>query len=158
MKSTHTIAAIVVASTALLSGCATSPSNAPYNNGNYNSGAYNNSSSTSMGYGTIDSIQVTRGSGSTSGTGAVVGGVIGALVGNQVGSGGGRAAATVAGAVGGAAIGNSVEGRNANNGADMYQIGVRLDNGEYRTIVQDSVYDLRVGNRVRVVDGRAYRY
>ena len=154
MKSTHTIAAIVVASTALLSGCATSPSNAPYNN----SGAYNNASSSSMGYGTIDSIQVTRGAGSTTGTGAVVGGVIGALVGNQVGSGGGRAAATVAGAVGGAAIGNSVEGRNANNGADMYQIGVRLDNGDYRTIVQDSVYDLRVGNRVRLVDGRAYRY
>lgn len=159
MKSTHTIAAIVVASTALLTGCATSPSNDPYNNGGYNnSGAYNNSSSTSMGYGTIDSIQVTRGSGSTSGTGAVVGGVIGALVGNQIGSGGGRAAATVAGAVGGAAIGNTVEGRNNNNGADMYQIGVRLDNGDYRTIVQDSVYDLRVGNRVRVVDGRAYRY
>lgn len=160
MKSTHTMAAVVVASAALLSGCASSPSNDQYNNGGgYNSGAYNNPSSTSMGYGTIDSIQVTRGTGQTSGTGAVVGGVIGALVGNQVGSGGGRAAATVAGAVGGAAIGNSVEGRNANNnGGDMYQIGVRLDNGDYRTIVQDSVYDLRVGNRVRVVDGRAYRY
>jgi outer membrane lipoprotein SlyB len=160
MKSTHTIVAIVAASAALLTGCASTPSNDPYyNNGNYNSGAYNNSSSSSMGYGTIDSIQVTRGTASTSGTGAVVGGVIGALVGNQVGSGGGRAAATVAGAVGGAAIGNSVEARNANaSGGDMYQIGVRLDNGDYRTIVQDSVYDLRVGNRVRVVDGRAYRY
>jgi len=159
MKSTHSIAAILVASTALLGGCASSPSSQPYNNGQvYNDGAYNNPSSSSMGYGTIDSIQVTRAAGSTSGTGAVVGGVVGALVGNQIGSGSGRAAATVAGAVGGAAIGNSVEGRNANNGRDMYQIGVRLDNGDYRTIVQDSVYDLRVGNRVRVVDGRAYRY
>ena len=37
----------------------------------------------------------------------------------------------------------------------MYQIGIRLDNGDYRTLVQDSVYDLRVGNRVRVVDGRS---
>jgi outer membrane lipoprotein SlyB len=158
MKSTHTIAALVVASSALLAGCASSPSQ-PYNNGQvYNDGAYTNSSSTSMGYGTIDSIQVTRATGNTSGAGAVVGGVVGALVGNQIGSGNGRAAATVAGAVGGAAIGNTVEGRNAANGRDMYQIGVRLDNGDYRTIVQDSVYDLRVGNRVRVVDGRAYRY
>ena len=157
MKSTHTIAAMLVASTVLLGGCASNRS-APYDNGAYNSGAYNNPSSTSMGYGTIDSIQVTRATGSTSGTGAVVGGVVGALVGNQIGSGSGRAAATVAGAVGGAAIGNTVEGRSAANGRDMYQIGVRLDNGDYRTIVQDSVYDLRVGNRVRVVDGRAYRY
>jgi outer membrane lipoprotein SlyB len=157
MKSTHTIAAIVVASTALLSGCASTQSQ-PYNAPINNNGAYNNTSSTSMGYGTIDSIQVTRTTGQTSGTGAVVGGVVGALVGNQIGSGSGRAAATVAGAVGGAAIGNTVEGRNAANGRDMYQIGIRLDNGDYRTIVQDSVYDLRVGNRVRVVDGRAYRY
>jgi outer membrane lipoprotein SlyB len=35
---------------------------------------------------------------------------------------------------------------------------VRLDNGDYQTIVQDDVNDLRVGTRVRVVDGRAYRY
>jgi outer membrane lipoprotein SlyB len=63
----------------------------------------------------------------------------------------------VAGAVGGAVVGNSVEANRANN-RDVYQIGIRLDNGDYRTIVQDSVYDLRVGNRVRVVDGRAYRY
>jgi len=153
MKSTHTIAALVVASTALLSGCA-STSSTPINN----NGAYNSPVSNSMGYGTIDTIQVTRsGTGQTNGTGAVVGGLVGALVGNQVGSGSGRTAATVAGAVGGAVIGNNVEGNRA-AGRDMYQIGIRLDNGDYRTIVQDSVYDLRVGNRVRVVDGRAYRY
>ncbi|MES2019265.1 MAG: glycine zipper 2TM domain-containing protein [Pseudomonadota bacterium] len=150
MKSTHALAALAVATAALLGGCA-SNSPAPYDSGY-------NTSSTSMGYGTIENIQVVRTSGSTSGSGAVVGGLVGALVGNQVGSGSGRAAATVAGAVGGAAIGNSVESRNANNGYDRYQISVRLDNGDYRTIVQDSVYDLRVGNRVRVVDGRAYRY
>jgi outer membrane lipoprotein SlyB len=41
---------------------------------------------------------------------------------------------------------------------DVYQISIRLDNGDYRTINQDSAYDLRVGSRVRVVDGRVYRY
>jgi len=154
MKSTSTLAATIIASAALLTGCA-SNSSQPYDNGNNTS--YNSSSN--MGYGTIDSIQVTRASGQTKGAGAVIGGVVGALVGNQVGSGSGRTAATVAGAVGGAAIGNSVESnRAANNGQDMYQISVRLDNGDYRTVVQDSVYDLRVGNRVRVVEGRVYRY
>jgi outer membrane lipoprotein SlyB len=152
MKSNHTIAAALIASVALLGGCASSNQNVP------NNGAYNDPSSVSMGYGTIENIQVTRGANHTSGTGAVVGGLVGALVGNQVGSGSGRAAATVAGAVGGAVVGNSVESHNAGNVRDMYQISVRLDNGDYRTIVQDSVYDLRVGNRVRVVDGRAYRY
>lgn len=153
MKPSHTtIAAIVLAGTALVSGCSSTSTSRPYDSGNYSSASQN------MGYGVIDSIQVTRGQASTSGAGAVVGGLIGALAGNQVGSGSGRTAATVAGAVGGAVVGNNVENNRNANGADMYQINVRLDNGEYRSIMQDSVYDLRVGNRVRVVDGRVYRY
>jgi outer membrane lipoprotein SlyB len=153
MKATRTLAAVVAAS-ALLGGCA-SNSPQPYANDGYRSG-YDNTAS--AGYGTIESIQVTSGEGRTSGAGAVVGGLVGALAGNQVGSGGGRTAATVAGGVAGAAIGNSVEA-NRNAGAQqMYAVNIRLDNGEYRTVVQDNVYDLRVGNRVRIVDGRVYRY
>lgn len=154
MKATRTLAAAVVAAGAILAGCASSgPS---YSNNGYNSG-YNNTAS--MGYGTIESIQVTQAENRTSGGGAVAGALIGALAGNQVGSGSGRTAATVAGGVAGAAIGNNVErNRNAGNGQEMYQVNVRMDNGEYRTVVQDSVYDLRVGNRVRLVDGRVYRY
>ena len=153
MKTPRTLAAAAVAAVALLSGCASTPMN---NNG-YNSG-YNNTAS--MGYGTIESIQVTQAdSARTSGGGAIAGAVVGALVGNQVGSGSGRTAATVAGGVGGALVGNNIEkNRNAGGGAEMYQVNVRMDNGEYRTVVQDSVYDLRVGNRVRLVDGRVYRY
>jgi outer membrane lipoprotein SlyB len=158
MKPTHTIAAILVASTALLTGCASTTST-PYNNG-YNNAGYNNgyNNNVASGYGTIDSIQVVRGSGGTSGSGAVVGGLVGALVGNQIGSGSGRTAATVAGAVGGAALGNNVEANRNANGPDMYQLNIRMDNGEMRSVTQDSVYDLRVGNRVRLVDGRVYRY
>jgi outer membrane lipoprotein SlyB len=156
MKSTHIVTAAVVAASALLTGCASTSDPYYSNNSAYNSG-YNNSAAT--GYGTIDSIQVVQGERHTSGGGAVVGGLVGALVGNQVGSGNGRTAATVAGGVAGAAIGNNVEAnRNANNGRELYQINVRLDNGEYRSVTQDSVYDLRVGNRVRMVDGRVYRY
>ena len=149
----RTLAAAVIAASAILSGCA-SNSSQPYNSG-YASG-YNNTAAT--GYGTIESIQVTRADGRTSGAGAIVGGLVGALAGNQVGSGSGRTAATVAGGVAGAAIGNKVEANRNDSGQEMYQINVRMDNGEYRTITQDSVYDLRVGNRVRIVDGRVYRY
>lgn len=156
MKATRTLAAAVLASAALLTGCASTPSDPyAYNNNGYNSG-YNNN--VSMGYGTIESIQVVQGGNRTGGTGAILGGVIGALAGNQVGSGSGRTAATVAGGVAGAAIGNRVEANRQATGNEVYQVNVRMDNGEYRTVTQDSVYDLRVGNRVRIVDGRVYRY
>jgi outer membrane lipoprotein SlyB len=153
MKATCTLAALLAAS-AVLGGCA---SNSPpsYADDGYRSN-YDNTAS--AGYGTIESIQATSGEGRTSGAGAIVGGLVGALAGNQVGSGGGRTAATVAGGVGGALIGNRVEQNRSPEGQQMYSINVRLDNGEYRTVVQDSVYDLRSGNRVRIVDGRVYRY
>ena len=157
MKSTHTIAVLLIASTAVLSGCA-STSSTPYNSGGYNNNSGYNNTNVSSGYGTIDSIQAVRSGSGTSGGGAVVGGLVGALVGNQVGSGSGRTAATIAGAVGGAALGNNVEANRNVGGQNMYQINIRLDNGEYRSVTQDSVYDLRVGNRVRMVDGRVYRY
>jgi outer membrane lipoprotein SlyB len=154
MKATCTLAALLAAS-AVLGGCASTSSQPYYANDGYRSG-YDNTAS--AGYGTIESIQVTNGEGRTSGAGAIVGGLVGALAGNQVGSGGGRTAATVAGGVAGAAIGNNVERNRNPEGQQMYAINVRLDNGEYRTVVQDNVYDLRSGNRVRIVDGRVYRY
>lgn len=147
MKRSTTFAAAILAGAAVLSGCA-SNSQQPQQ-----IGYISNDSST---YGTIDSIQILQARGS-SGVGAVTGGLIGGLLGNQVGSGGGRAAATVAGAVGGAVVGNNVE-NNRNAGKEEYQISVRMDNGDTRIIQQDSIYDLRVGNRVRLIDGRLYRY
>ncbi|RJG20480.1 glycine zipper 2TM domain-containing protein [Massilia cavernae] len=157
MISTKTTIATLIASAAILGGCASTSSDPYYGSTGSTYGGYN--STASMGYGTIDSIQVTRGGSSgASGAGAVVGGLVGAAVGSQVGSGSGRTAATVAGAVGGAALGHKVERDRAMDDRDMYQINIRMDNGEYRSVVQDSVYDLRVGNRVRIVDGRAYRY
>ena len=157
MKAIKSLTALVAVG-AILGGCASSSPDPYYGNQRYGDG-YNTSyrDSASAGYGTIESIQVTNVEGRTSGAGAIVGGLVGALAGNQVGSGGGRTAATVAGGVAGAAIGNNVE-RNRDAGQQGYAVNVRLDNGEYRTVVQDNVYDLRVGNRVRIVDGRVYRY
>lgn len=146
MKRISTLAAAVFAGAALLGGCAgtTQPSQ--------QIGYISNDAST---YGTIDSIQVMQAR-SNSGAGAITGGLIGGLLGNQVGSGGGRTAATVAGAVGGAVVGNKVE--NDRNAKQAYQISVRMDNGDYRIVQQDNIYDLRVGARVRLIDGRLYRY
>jgi len=114
-------------------------------------GAYGSS------YGIVESIQLVQGGGNEGiGTGAVVGGVVGGLLGNQVGGGRGKKAATVAGVIGGAMVGHQME-RNA-QGRNAYQLGLRMDNGSYRTIVQESAADLQVGARVRVENDRAYRY
>lgn len=151
MKSSLTLSALMLAAAAL-GGCA---SNNPQPNANYYSAPAQSNASR---YGTVESIQLTRADNNTSGAGAVVGGLVGGLLGNQVGAGNGRAAATVVGAVGGAVVGNNIErNRNAQT-SDLYQIGIRLENGDRMTVVQESADDLRVGNPVRIVDGRAYRY
>jgi len=110
-------------------------------------------------YGVVDSIQVVQGGAAAGpGLGTVAGVVVGGLLGNRIGSGGGRAAATVAGAVGGGLVGNNIEGRTRAAGPDMYQIGVRLDNGAYQSVTQDSATNLGVGSRVRLENGRVFRY
>ncbi|WP_082584386.1 glycine zipper 2TM domain-containing protein [Noviherbaspirillum sp. Root189] len=139
----------------------------PSSAGGYPAGTYPSrpypatSPSYAYSYGTVDSIQVVQGQGAPAanngiGLGTVVGGVVGGLLGNQVGSGSGRKAATVAGVVGGAVVGNQMEQRNGQV-RDAYQVGVRMDNGSYRTVVQDNVADLYVGGRVRIENDRAYR-
>lgn len=108
--------------------------------------------------GTVESIQIRQEAAPVGiGTGAVVGGVVGGLIGNQVGGGRGRKLATAAGVVGGAVVGHQMEQRNA-QARDSYQVGVRLDNGAYRTVVQDGIAGLRIGSRVRIENERVYSY
>lgn len=152
MKANQKIAVTLITATALLGGCASS--NPPV----VSPQSPMSSPTVSSSYGVVDSIQAvptSSGGGSTAGT--VAGGVIGGLLGNQVGGGGGRTAATVAGAVGGAIIGNQIGQANQAQG-QVYQIGVRLDNGSYQTVQQDTVSDLNVGSRVHIENGRVYRY
>ncbi|MFT5587965.1 MAG: outer membrane lipoprotein SlyB [Bradyrhizobium sp.] len=160
MKTTITLAATVLFASSILAGCAT-PYQQSGNSQNYpqsSSQGYNNQQGYSTQYGVIDSIQVSRAANSSGpGAGAVIGGLVGGLLGNQVGGGSGRAVATVAGVVGGAVVGNQVE-QNRSAGSEVYQVNVRLDSGRYETITQDNVNDLRVGNRVRIENGRVYRY
>jgi outer membrane lipoprotein SlyB len=111
-------------------------------------------------FGRVSNIEVlqSRGSGQTSGGGAVLGAVVGGLLGNQVGKGSGRAAATAVGVIGGAVAGNAIEGRN-NSGdyVEGYRISVQLDHGGYRVYDVSSPGDLRIGDRVRLYNGQISR-
>jgi outer membrane lipoprotein SlyB len=144
----------------ILSGCASPGPNYPVVGPSYpapvqtypaTSPAYGSS------YGTVESIQLVQGATNGGiGAGAVVGGVVGGLLGNQVGGGSGKKAATVAGVIGGAMVGHQME-RNT-QARNAYQLGIRMDNGSYRTVTQESAAELQVGARVRVENDRAYRY
>lgn len=106
-------------------------------------------------YGVVERIDLYReGSGAPTGLGAVIGGIAGGIIGHQFGAGGGNTAATIGGAVAGGLVGNQVEKANAR---DRYRIVVRLDSGGTLTVADVGEGELRVGDRVRVVDGRVYR-
>jgi outer membrane lipoprotein SlyB len=159
MKNYRVTATGALLAAAILSGCANPGYNTPATSQSYPAPVQTypaTSPSYSQNYGTVDSIQMRQAAGTGGvGVGAVVGGVVGGLLGNQVGGGRGKKAATVAGVVGGAMVGHEME---RNTARDTYQVGIRMDNGAYRTITQDNVVDLQIGSRVRVENERAYRY
>jgi outer membrane lipoprotein SlyB len=106
-------------------------------------------------YGRVVAIDVVRGPGRTSGGGAIAGAIVGGVLGHQIGSGRGNDAATVAGAIGGAVAGNEIEKRR--NDDELYRIVVQLRDGREVAFTQPSLDGLRVGDRVRLADGRLYR-
>jgi len=107
-------------------------------------------------YGVVESIELYRGdSGSPVNLGTILGGIAGGVLGHQIGSGHGNTAATIAGAVGGAVVGNQVEKANER---DHYRAIVRLDSGGTVALNEFGQGELRVGDRVRVVNSRVYRY
>jgi outer membrane lipoprotein SlyB len=129
-------------------GSASSYPSTSYPSGNYSQ------------YGYVESIEVVpatqTGVGGV-GVGAIGGAIAGGVLGNQVGHGAGRAAATVGGAVAGGVIGNEIEKRVGDNHQQQYRFRLRMDDGSYQTYTQDATNDVRVGDRVRVENGRVYR-
>ncbi len=77
------------------------------------------------------------------------------MIGNQIGGGNGRKLATVAGAVGGGYAGNEIE--KSRNTRITYEVRVKLENGEVRTLKSESEPEWRSGDRVKLVDGRLVR-
>lgn len=102
--------------------------------------------------GTVSEITPIEKQGEGSGVGAVLGGVVGGVLGHQVGSGRGRDAATVAGALGGALVGNQVE-KNKNT-IVSWEVRVRLEDGTNQVMRYTTQPAFRVGDRVKVEDGR----
>lgn len=100
--------------------------------------------------GVVESVQEVDEKGQATGVGAVVGGVAGAVIGNQIGHGSGKTLARVLGAAGGAVVGHQVE-RNA-RASKRYDIAVRMEDGELRTVSQEQQPTWRAGDKVRVVD------
>ena len=152
MKSPQLAITVFLAVVALMSGC-TNPDYRPVSSSPSYSGTL---------YGVIDTIEVTSGdsggiAGSGIGAGTVIGGVVGGVLGHQVGGGTGKDIATAAGVVGGAVVGHEIEKRNQQQ-QQAYRIRVRLENGSYQTVTQQSLNDLRVGDRVRIENGNLYRY
>ena len=105
--------------------------------------------------GTVDSITPITKQGEGSGAGAVLGGVLGGVLGHQVGGGRGKDLATVAGAVGGAVLGNTVE-KNSKT-TSVYDVRVRLEDGTFQTLRYETEPGIRVGDKVKIENGRAVR-
>jgi outer membrane lipoprotein SlyB len=112
-------------------------------------------------HGVVQSIELVRqdvaGGSSGIGIGTIAGAVVGGIVGNQIGSGGANTAATVVGAAGGAYVGHELEKRNHPQ-ADAYRFTIRLNNGSYQTVTQNTNPDIRVGDRVQIDNGVLRRY
>jgi outer membrane lipoprotein SlyB len=155
MKIRTLIIASIIAVATLTTACA--------NNGyNPESSASSTPYNSSVTYGVIEAIETVPGdsggiAGSGIGAGTVIGGVVGGVLGHQVGGGTGKDIATVAGVVGGAVVGHEIDKRNQQQ-QDVYRIQVRTDNGGYQTLTQESINDLRVGDRVSIENGNIYRY
>ncbi len=105
--------------------------------------------------GIVSSVNAIAKQGEGSGAGAVLGGLLGGLLGHQVGKGHGKDVATVAGAVGGAVLGNTVE-RNAKT-VSNYEVRVRMDDNTFQTVRYDVMPGVRVGDKVRLENGRILR-
>jgi outer membrane lipoprotein SlyB len=102
--------------------------------------------------GTIAAITPIEKKGDSSGAGAVIGGIVGGVLGHQVGGGRGKDVATVAGALGGALLGNEVE--KSQGAVTAWDVRVRLDDGTSTVIRLDREPSWRVGDKVRIENGR----
>ena len=105
--------------------------------------------------GVVERIEVIRKGDGSNVAGTVIGGIVGGLIGHQIGSGSGNTAATIAGAAGGAVAGHEIQ-RRSRGPNEAFRISVRMDDGSFRTVVQDNITDLRPGDRVRFQAGLIY--
>lgn len=155
---TTTLATIAVAATA---ACTTAPATAPaYSSSGYYQTApapvpaYSRSTPYSD-EGVVRAIDVIPVASRPSGAGVILGAIVGGVVGNQFGSGSGRALTTIGGAVAGGVAGNAIEQRSRRED-EVYRVSVRFQDGSVRDFDYQQIGALRVGDRVRLVDGQLH--
>lgn len=102
--------------------------------------------------GTVEAVNRIEVKGEGGYLGTIGGGVVGALLGSQVGSGKGRTVAEIAGALGGAYAGHTIEGKVRKT--YHYEVLVRLQNGTAQTFTFTTEPDYRVGDKVKINDGK----
>ena len=107
-------------------------------------------------YGRVTDIETVSIEKRSSAGGAILGAVVGGLIGSQVGGGTGNAAATGVGVVGGAIVGNQIEKRNKGE-QEVWRVSVRYDNGRTAQFDYERIDNLRIGDRVKVEDGKVQR-
>ena len=105
--------------------------------------------------GTITDVKTIKKEGEGSGLGAVAGGVLGGVVGHQIGSGRGNTAATVIGAGAGAYAGHQVEKNQ--KASTTYEVVVKMEDGKTRTFNFSKETSYKVGDKIKVVDGKLTR-
>jgi outer membrane lipoprotein SlyB len=105
--------------------------------------------------GTVTDVKTIETKGESSGAGLVLGGVAGGVLGHQVGSGRGNTAATVVGAGAGAYAGNEIE-KNKNK-KTTYQVIVKMEEGNTRTFSFAQPTSYRIGDPVKVIEGKLTR-
>ncbi|GHU45496.1 hypothetical protein AGMMS50289_16830 [Betaproteobacteria bacterium] len=104
-------------------------------------------------FATVDSVRIVQIEGTKTSIGSVAGAAIGGVAGSSVGGGGkSSTVGAVVGAVVGGVAGSAVE--EVATRRQGIEITVKLDNGEYRAIVQqDEGENFQQGERVRLVKG-----
>lgn len=105
--------------------------------------------------GTVTDLKTVKQKGEGSGVGLVGGAVLGGVLGHQVGGGRGKDLATVAGAGVGAYAGNETEKKLKEK--TVYQVVVKLESGETRTFSFNAASAYKVGDKIKVVEGKLTR-
>jgi len=105
--------------------------------------------------GIVAAVRAIKTPGQGTAIGVLGGGAVGGLVGNQFGSGNGKGAMTILGVIGGALAGNQVE--KEAKATTHYDVDVRMDNGQLRTVSVPGNPGPIIGTRVRIQNGQLYR-
>ena len=101
--------------------------------------------------GRIESIQPRAAEGKASTMATIAGAIVGGVVGHQFGSGRGQDAATVGGAVAGGYAGHELSKQGSHT---VYDMTIRMDRGDLRTMTVGNIDGLREGDRVQILADR----